>query len=315
MSDDNDLIPELLDRINTDRLSRGLFYLAKDPLPFRKVNFTIPGHEKCSLYEADDFIQARLESAGWTVEKEGVQVQPFRCDASKPKAHQYSRPDPADPWYTAYNIYAKRQGAGCPDEIILLVSHKDSQSWVDSPGAYDNAVGTAGNLEIARVLADYEPHRSLWLLFCNEEHTPWTSVAAAEGCRARGEDLIAVLNQDGLGAKGPEDIAAGRKIHTTRYTVEEGRWLADLMSDVIADYEIGLIQSVHKRERPGDDDGSFVKAGYPAAVHNGGSAFAGYPDYHRETDIPEKVDIENVRMAVQAALAAVLRVNRSGGPQ
>lgn len=310
-----DVVGELMARVAQDRLARDLFHLAKDPLPFRKLNYTIPGHEKCTLYEADDFIRAQLEAAGWAVENEGVQVQAFRCDASKPKAHQYSQPDPEDPWYTAYNVYGKRPGTQHPDEIILLLAHKDSQSWVDSPGAYDNAVGTAGNLEIARALADYEPRRSIWLVFCNEEHTPWTSVAAAEKCRERDDNVIAVLNQDGLGARSHDDIEADRKIHTTRYTVEEGRWLADLMCEVIEHYDIHLIQSVHKRDRPGDDDGSFVKVGYPAAVHNGGSALAGYPDYHRETDTPEKVDVENVRMAVQAALAAVLHLDRDGAVQ
>ncbi len=307
-----DSVKQMMDRVNGQRLARDVFYLAADPLPFRKLNYTVPGHEKCTLYEADDFICAELEAAGWALQKEAVQVQAFRCDASKPKAHQYSAPEPDDPWYTAYNIYAKRTGTTHPDEIVILVAHKDSQSWVDSPGAYDNAVGTASNLEIARVLSGYEPRRSIWLLFCNEEHTPWTSVTAAEGCRERGDNVIAVLNQDGLGARSQADIDADRKVHTTRYTVEEGRWLADLMSEVIRDYGIGLIQTVSQREFANDDDGSFVKAGFPAAVHNGGSGAAGYPDYHRETDTPDKVDVETIRMATQAALAAVLRIDAAG---
>ncbi len=309
-----DPIAEMMSRVNAGRIRADVFHLAKDPLPFRKLNYTIPGHGKCSLYEADDHIEAQLEAAGWAVDKEGVQVQAFRCDASKPKAHQYSAPKPEDPWYTAYNVYGRRRGAVHPDEIIILVAHKDSQSWVDSPGAYDNAAGTAANLETARVLAGYKPQRSIWFLFCNEEHTPWTSVAAARHCRERGDNVIAVFNQDGLGARSQEDIDADRKVHTTRYTVDEGKWLADLMTRVIADYGIGLDHSVHKRERSGDDDGSFVNAGYAAAVHNGGSAFAGYPDYHRETDVPEKVDIASVRMAAQAALGALLRLDREGAP-
>ncbi len=309
-----DMIAEMISQVAADRIRADLFSLAKDPLPFRKLNYTVPGHSKCTLYEADDYIRAQLEAAGWTVEKEGVQVQAFRCDSSKPKAHQYSPPPPEDPWYTAYNVYGKRRGTVRPDEIILFVAHKDSQSWVDSPGAYDNGAGTSANLETARVLADYEPQRSIWFLFCNEEHTPWTSVAAAQHCRERGDNLIAVFNQDGLGARGQEDIDADRKVHTTRYTLDEGKWLGDLMTRAIEDYDIGLIHSVHKRERPGDDDGSFVKAGYAAAVFNGGSAFSAYPDYHRETDVPEKVDIPNVRMAAQAALAALLTLDREGPP-
>ena len=109
---------------------RDLFTLSKDPLPCRRLNYTRPGHDRCTLYEADDFIQARLESIGYAVEREGVEVQAYRCDASKPKAQQYSRPAPEDPWYTAYNLYAKQSGSVRPDEIVVVLAHKDSQSWV-----------------------------------------------------------------------------------------------------------------------------------------------------------------------------------------
>jgi len=310
----DDTIRRLMACAREPRIRRDIFHLAKDPLPFRKLKYTVPGRPKCTLYEADDFIRAQLRASRWAVEDEAVQVQAFRCDASKPKAHQYSAPAPDDPWYTAYNIYGKRSGLSRPEEVILLCAHKDSQSWVDSPGAHDNATGTAGLLEIARVLAGYEPQRSIWLLFCNEEHWPWTSVAAAEGCRRRGDDLVAVLNCDGLGARTAEEIAADRKVHGMLYTVEEARWLVELLLKLNEEHGIGLSQAFRKREQPGDDDGSFVKAGYPAAVFSGGSTAGEYPDYHRESDVPEHVDLGTVRMITQLTLAAVLRLDREGAP-
>jgi len=305
-----DLMTAAIGRVNKDRLSRDVFHLSKAPLPFRKLNYTVPGHAKCTLYEADDFIQAQLESAGWPVEKEAVQVQAFRCDTSKPKAHQYSPPPPEDPWYTAYNLYAKRRGNAHPDEIIVLCAHKDSQSWVDSPGAHDNATGTSGLIEVCRCLADYEPQRSVWFLFCNEEHIPWTSVTAARRCRERGDNVVAVLNCDGFGARTVEEIAADRKVHGMRYTNEEGQQLADLMVRLNEECAIGLEQTVLRRDRPGDDDGSFVKAGYGAAIFTGGTSNGEYPAYHRETDVPEIVDFDTVRMITQVTLATLLRLDR-----
>ena len=305
----NDRISGMIGRVDRDRIRHDVFYLSKDPLPFRKLNHTVPGHEKCTLYEADDFIHAELEAAGWPVEKEGVQVQAFRCDESRPKAQQYSPPAPEDPWHTAYNVWARKRGATLPDEIILLCAHKDSQSWVDSPGAHDNATGTAGLLEMARALADYEPKRSLWLLFCNEEHTPWTSVAAAEGCRRRGDNLVAVLNCDGWGARSEQQAEADEKSHGIRYTLDEGRPLADLMVESNERHGIGLTQYVSRRDRPGDDDGSFVKAGYGAAIFNGGGGAGVYPYYHRESDVPEHVDVGSVARLAQVTLAAVLRLD------
>lgn len=164
------------------------------------------------------------------------------------------------------------------------------------------------------MLADYEPRRSVWFLFCNEEHTPWTSVTAAEACKRRGDNVAAVLNQDGLGGKSREDAEAGRKPLVTAYTLEEGRRLAELMGEVNAAYGIGLSHSVVKREFANDDDGSFVKAGYGAAVVNIGSFPYADPNYHIESDTPENVDMENLHMSVQAVLAALLRLDAHGPP-
>jgi hypothetical protein len=130
--------------VDPERMSKHLFYLAKDPLPYRKLNLTLPGHSKNTLYEADDYLAGKLEAAGYDVEREGVQVQAFRRDTTKPKNAQYSPPKPEDPWYTAYNLYAEKKGRSHPEKIIVVCAHKDSQSWIDSPGANDNAIGTVG---------------------------------------------------------------------------------------------------------------------------------------------------------------------------
>ena len=244
-----DPIPGLIELVDGERMKADLYYLAKDPLPYRKLNYARPGASKCTLYEADDYIQEKLESCGYTVEREGVPVQAFRCDTSKPKAHQYSPPMPEDPTYTAYNVYAEQKGTARPEEIILLLAHKDSQSWVDSPGANDNGVGTVGLMEIARIVAAYEPQRTIRFLFCNEEHRPWTSVTAAERARDRGDRLIAIYNLDGLGRSTPEDREAGRQTNVTLFTEDEGERFALLMAEVNETY----IQDIYQ----GHDQGMF----------------------------------------------------------
>jgi hypothetical protein len=304
-------IIDRLGRVSAERIALRLLHLCHDPLPFRKLNCTLPGHGKCTLHEADDYIAGCLGDVGYGVEREGVRVQAYRCDSSKPKERQYSPPGPDDPWFTAHNLYAKKTGTDRPEQIILLCAHKDSQSWCDSPGAYDNGVGTAAVMEIARVLADASTRRSVWFLFCNEEHTPWTSKTAAQRAKARNDDIVAVFNTDSIGGKSAADARAGRKTNVSLYTEEEGRALAELMSRMIEKYNIPLDQSVKKRSGPGDDDGSFVKAGFPAAIMNVGSFPYANPDYHAETDTADKVDIENVQLAARAILAAVLELDRS----
>jgi hypothetical protein len=298
-----DPIPELINRVDQEELSRNLFYLSKEPITYRKINYTYPGHRKNSLYEADDFITSKLESYGYVVEKEGCQAQAFRRDTSKPLSSQYSAPMLEDTWYTLYNLYAKKEGTKYPDKIIIFISHKDSQSWIDSPGAYDNAVGTVANIEIARVLKDYQSKCSMWFMFCNEEHVPWTSVIAAKNAKARGDNIIAVINMDGFGGKSQEDSDKKRKTNVTLYTTPEGEQIADVMIEVNKKYKIGLEQRKVQRSSPGDDDGSYVNAGFTAAVANIGSFPYKEPNYHAETDIPEFVDVENVFMSTKLSLA------------
>ncbi|HIM09532.1 TPA: M28 family peptidase [Candidatus Poribacteria bacterium] len=193
----NNLISGLIKLINTNQLHQNLFNLSKDPLPYRKLNYTVPGAGKNTLYQADDFIQKKLESWGDIVEKEGVEVRAVNSEES--------------PWFTAYNLYAKKLGVVHPEEIILFLSHKDSQSWVDSPGAYDNCAGTVSTMEIARVLKDYPSQRSVWFLFCNEEHAPWTSVTAAQNAKLRNDDLIAIFNLDAVGGKSQQILMPTEK--------------------------------------------------------------------------------------------------------
>ncbi len=305
-----DIIPEFLRRVSETNLSAGVYYLAKEPLPFRKANYTVPGHAQNTLAETDAWIEEQLRGWGYPVEREACEVRAFGCDLTKPKHHTYASPPPGAPIYRGSNLYAKKNGGRRPNEIILLVAHKDSQSWNDSPGAYDNAVGTAAVLELARVLAGYKSQRSIWFLWCNEEHTPWTSITAANSCRSRGDSLVAIFNTDSLGGKSDDDIAAGRKTNVSLYTTPEGKRLADLMAQMNEVYKIGLVQSSAQRHQPGDDDGSFVKAGYGCAIANLGSNPYADAEYHLAGDVAGRVDIVNVRMATQATLAAVLHLDQ-----
>jgi hypothetical protein len=305
-----DPIPDLLAQVQLERLKRDLYYLAKDPLPFRKLNHTRPGQSKSTLEEADDYITSELGAAGYAVEREGVPVQAFRYAPEKPLPHKFNRPEPDDPWYTAFNLYAEIQGSEMADEIVLVLAHKDSQSWVDSPGANDNAVGTVSVLELARVLSGYYARRTIRFLFCNEEHVPWTSVTAAKNARERGDNLIAIFNQDSMAGKPQADKDAGRATHVSVWTTPEGERLAQRMAEVNKTYGIGLIQSDAKRDRPGDDDGSFVQAGYPAAIINLGSWPYADPNYHQSTDTVETVDFNHVTRATKATLAAVATLDQ-----
>ena len=119
-----------------------------------------------------------------------------------------------------------------------------------------------------------------------------------------------MFNLDGVGAKTAEQTAAGKKTSVTGYTEPAGERLAELMGAVNTRFTLGLEHRAVKRPGPGDDDGSFVRAGYSAAVVNIGSWPYGDPNYHGEGDIPERCDVPNAALAVQATLAAVLTLDQ-----
>lgn len=305
-------VPALLAQVNADLIRQSLYQLSQKPFSRRVLNWSLPCHSLSSLEEADAWIAQQLMAWGYTPEYDQTQVRAFGRDLSKPLAQQYAAP-PADAlWFTAQNIFAKKQGLVNPEQLIVILAHKDSQSWIASPGANDNAIGTCGALELARVLRGYKPKHSLWFIFCNEEHTPWTSVTAAQAIKVAGLDVLAAINLDGIGVKAPEQ--AGQLTNVTRYTSTEGERLADLMARLNEGYALGLVQSKYRSERPGDDDGSFINAGFPWAVLNIGSMPYGDPNYHSEGDTADTVDITNAKVTVQLTLAAILHLDAYGRP-
>jgi hypothetical protein len=299
-------------KVSAERIKNGVYYLSKDPLPRRVLNYTLPGHTSSTLEEADAWIIEQLKNAGYSPKSDDTKVRAFGRDFSKPPAHQYSTPPPDAPWYTAHNVIAGKEGSEHPEELIIIIAHKDSQSWIASPGASDNATGTCGALELATVLSEYEPKHTIRFIFCNEEHTPWTSVTAAEAIKAGGLKVLAVINMDGIGVKPPSQ--QGQLTNVTRYTSPEGEKLADMMAKLNEHHSLGLKQSKYLSDSPGDDDGSFINAGFPWSVLNIGSMPYGDPNYHLEGDSPDKVDYENAKVTVQLTLAAVLHLDSYGRP-
>jgi hypothetical protein len=299
-------------KVDMERIRKGVYYLARDPLPRRVLNWSVPGHALSSLEEADAWIMKQLKRSGYKPETDDTRVRAFGRDFSKPLAHQYAEPSEDSPWYTAHNIIVEKKGTDFPEDLIIILAHKDSQSWIASSGANDNAIGTCGALELAKVLSKYKPKHTIRFIFCNEEHAPWTSVTVAEAIKNSGLKVLAVINLDGIGVKSVSQ--AGTLTNVTRYTTQEGERLAEMMSMLNTHHALGLQQTKFLSSQPGDDDGSFIKAGFPWSVLNIGSMPYGDPNYHTEGDTAEKVDFENAKVTVYLTLAAILRLDAYGRP-
>ena len=96
------------------------------------------------------------------------------------------------------NLEVERTGSGDTDDIVVVGAHYDSVEG--APGADDNASGTAGVLELARVFATERPSRTVrFVLFTNEEppffDTEWMgSRVYAARAKNRRENIVAMLS-------------------------------------------------------------------------------------------------------------------------
>jgi hypothetical protein len=94
-----------------------------------------------------------------------------------------------------HNVIAKKIGTAYPDYHIIVCGHYDGVSV--SPAADDNGSGTAGVLELARVMRDSAfAVTVLFITFDAEEAGLRGSIHYSQEAQERGEKILAVFNMD-----------------------------------------------------------------------------------------------------------------------
>ena len=97
----------------------------------------------------------------------------------------------------AGNVIAIQPGTEFPDEYIIIASHYDHP---DGPGADDNASGTAGVLECARILSQYSFKRTiLYIPFNGEEYWMVGSYPFVQKCAREEMNILGVFDMDMIG--------------------------------------------------------------------------------------------------------------------
>jgi Zn-dependent M28 family amino/carboxypeptidase len=200
------------------------------------------------------------------------------------------------------NVVARLPGAEAPDEVFLYMAHWDhlgTQEGIEGDnifnGAYDNASGTAGLLELARAFSELEPkpRRSvLFLAVTAEEQGLLGSRFYAENPLYPAEKTVAAINMDGLNIWGKtKDLTVVGMGQSSldelarRFAAEQGRVLAP-----DAEPEKGYYYR--------SDHFELAKVGIPAFYPDDGVEFVGKPeewgrrqreryvaeDYHKPSD-------------------------------
>jgi len=131
------------------------------------------------------------------------------------------------------NVIATLPGTVYPDQYVVLGAHYDSYSSGSSaPGADDDASGTSGIIEIARILSQYQFKRTI--IFCTwsgEEYGLYGSDAWASWAADEGLDILGYFNIDMSGYLQP-----GSYIHTDVIAPSSAQDLVAFYTDVAAIY-------------------------------------------------------------------------------
>ena len=200
------------------------------------------------------------------------------------------------------NVLARIEGSEEPDETILYVAHWDhlgtSSGGEEDPifnGAYDNATGISGLLELARAFRELDPSPGRSVLFLAttaEEQGLLGSRYYAEHPLYPRSKTVAAINMDGLNIWGPtRDVTI----------IGMGQSELDGLADEITARQ-GRVLTPDPEPEKGfyyrSDHFELAKVGIPAFYADVGVDFEGYPqgwgqeqrdqytaeDYHKPSD-------------------------------
>lgn len=220
-----DQVWDMLGQVNQDRALNDLRQLTgEEPLCISSSCYTITNRLTGSkgLDWAQDYLYENLVNLGYSVE-----------------LHNWSTPEYAD-----QNIIARKEGHVKPSEEVYFVAHLDGAKSYEAnfPAADDNASSVVNNLELARILSNYEFERTLVLFFSSGEEQ------GAQGVKSYLDQLTPeelgsikyVVNRDMTGYDGNKDKVMELFHGGHPPSIE----LSQMMSEIIGIYQLDLVPKV-----------------------------------------------------------------------
>ncbi|MCX6645156.1 MAG: M20/M25/M40 family metallo-hydrolase, partial [bacterium] len=185
------------------------------------------------------------------------------------------------------------------DQYLIIGAHYDHIGWgtigslydgepAIHNGADDNASGTAGVLELARMFASSEtrPRRSiLFIAFSAEEMGGLGSIAYINNPVVPLENTVAMINMDMIGRARPgEDGIPQCAIHSTGSALEWAETIPDFSSDA-------KVEFLSQTDPIGGGDYIYF---YLASIPDLNFFTGIHDDYHRPTDDADKINFEGM---------------------
>ncbi|MFC1640112.1 M28 family peptidase [Gemmatimonadota bacterium] len=207
---------------------------------------------------------------------------------------------------TSQNVIATRTPTDHTDgsqPIIVFSGHYDSVPM--SPGANDNASGTAGVLELARLYADVPLGVEVRFLACGGEEggLVGSRYYVAQLSEAERERVVANFNMDMLATAGPEQT-------TLFVNTLDGDNLVAQAALAAAD-TLGYADQLNAPyQRGASDHVAFADSGIAAAnfIWRELETIALEPWYHHPHDKMENVSADRMRTALEIIAAASIQV-------
>lgn len=196
----------------------------------------------------------------------------------------------ADAWwgedFLSYNVVAEQPGVEYPEQVYIICGHLDSTAGSThipesvAPGADDNASGSGGAIEAARVMSQYSfAYTIRYICFGAEEMGLCGSYAYAQAAAQAGEQILGVINFDMILYDGDFDGGVYMPYDN------QSQPLAQAFADAAAMYVPALdIQTEYNPGSSYSDHYPFWVSGYPAILGIEDD-FYGNPYYHTTSDL------------------------------
>lgn len=248
-----------------------------------------------ALHAAESYMGETLRALGYEVNRQNYEAQGVDCA----------------------NLEVTIPGATRAAQIVLAGAHYDTVPG--SPGADDNASGVAAILELARMLRDAKPARTIRLVAFVNEEPPfffWGEMGSkvyARAARERGDDIRVMLSLEMLGCYSDAKGSQGYPPLLGFFYPAQGNYIAFVsnvrsrhaLRSAFAAFRAASDFPAEKLAAPAmvpgigwSDQLSFWREGYPAAMVTD-TAFHRYRHYHQPTDTPEKLDYARMARVVE----------------
>ncbi|MFN0135430.1 MAG: M20/M25/M40 family metallo-hydrolase [Phycisphaerae bacterium] len=219
----------------------------------------------------------------------------------------------------ARNVIALLEGTSAKDEYVVIGGHHDHLGNVSRQfgggggsrreihnGADDNASGTAGVLELARVFASGpRPRRSIiFMTFSAEEMGLLGSAHFVKEPTVPLEKIVAMVNFDMIGRLGQDDFSI--------YGTDTAEQFAAIVEKAAAATGLKYSAPTMKAMTFGDSDhSSFFRKGIPVLF-----PFTGvHKQYHKPEDDWERIDAIGATTVLQTMAPVIHEIaNLEGGP-